>query len=144
MLRLNQFGAILLPTSKEYQKGEISSPSSEIIVSTPLYVGGLPNSVNAGNFNNRRLPFNGCLRQFEVASSFQYFSLNLAAPHIRGTSAGVGACYANVEPGVFFNGSAWVQYGERQFSYFLSIFPSIIDQTIRNQAITLMNRLKHN
>lgn len=111
MLRVNSFGAILLPTSKEYQSGLVSSPPSEISINTPLYIGGLPTSVNATHFNNRKLAFNGCIRRFEVASSFQYFSIDLTSPDFGGSSSGIGSCYINVEPGTYFNGSAWIKNG---------------------------------
>ena len=111
MLRLNTFGAILLPASQEYQRGVISSSTPEILVNTPLYIGGVPYSVNATNFNSRGTAFNGCLRKFEVASSFQYYTLNLISPDLRGSPVGASSCYLNVEPGIFYNGSAWIQFG---------------------------------
>ena len=112
MLRINTFGAILLPTSKEYQSSIITSAPTEMLINTPVYIGGLPSSVNASSFNNRRFAFNGCLRRFEVASSFQFFSLNLAAPQIGGSNTGTASCPVNVEPGTFFNGSGWIYYGK--------------------------------
>ncbi|XP_065060169.1 laminin subunit alpha-1-like [Rhopilema esculentum] len=110
MLRINTFGAILLPISKEYQSNHISTVPSDIGINTPLYIGGIPNSVNAPVFSGRRTAFNGCIRRFEIASSFQFFSLNLAAPDIRPFSSGPSSCYINIEPGTFFNGSGWIFY----------------------------------
>ena len=111
MLRINTFGAILLPISKEYQSNYISIVPSDIGINIPLYIGGIPNSVNAPGFSSRRTAFNGCIRRFEIASSFQFFSLNLAAPDIRALPPGPSSCYVNIEPGTFFNGSGWIFYG---------------------------------
>ena len=112
MLRLYSLGAIFLPTSQEYQKGTLPSSTPEIIVNTPLYIGGVPYSVNTSKLNNRGRGFNGCLRRFEMASSFNYYLLNLGAPDLRGSSAGASSCYSNAESGTYYNGSAWIQYGE--------------------------------
>ena len=132
MLRLSTFGAILLPASQEYQRGVVSSSSPDILVNTPLYIGGLPYLLNVTHFNNRRIAFTGCLRRFEVASSFQYYLLNLAAPDLRGSSAGASSCYMNVEPGIYFNGSGWIHYGTMQGL----TFNSRVEDSFQNPPIS--------
>ena len=112
MLRINQFGAALLPESKEYVSEMELAASKKIMVGTPLYIGGLPSSVVANNFVNRAVGFTGCLRRYEVASDFKYYALDFASPQIRSLGAGSTACYNNVESGAFFNGSAWIYYGK--------------------------------
>ena len=128
MLRLYSLGAIFLPTSQEYQKGTLSSSTQEILVNTPLYIGGVPYSVNTSKLYNKGRGFIGCLRRFEMASSFSYYLLNLGTPDLRESSAGASSCYSNVESGTYYNGSAWIQYGEMTkflstlHCIFLSIF----------------------
>ncbi len=111
MLRINQFVAILLPESKEYQRTFNFDVGKDFIVGTPVYIGGLPNSVVATQFVNRNIGFTGCLRRFEVASDMKFFALNFASPQLGGAVTGASPCYANVETGAFFNTSSWILYG---------------------------------
>ena len=112
MLRISQFAALLIP-GEEYQNAVNNALEPRIInVNTPFYIGGLPNSVVAPHFVNRQVGYSGCLRKFEVSSAFSTFGLNFAAPDLGGSSTGTTPCYANVEPGAYFNGSSWIYYGK--------------------------------
>ncbi len=111
MLRINQFVALLLPESKEYQQAYDVRPGTDFIIGTPVYIGGLATSVVATQFVNPKVGFTGCLRRFEVASDMRFFSLNLAAPHLGGAATGASPCYSNVETGAYFNVSSYIFYG---------------------------------
>eukprot|EP00794_Sanderia_malayensis_P010016 gene10016-11039_t len=107
MLRINQFIAILIPQSKEYQSNYNFMPGKDFIVGTPVYIGGLPTSIVAKQFVNRNNGFKGCLRRYEVASDMKFFALNYAAPTF---AVGANPCYANVETGAYFNTTSWILY----------------------------------
>ena len=84
-----------------------------MVLTTPLYIGGIPNHVNAPHFVNPKYGFNGCLRKFEISSGFETYAINFTKPDLGGTQTGTTACYSNIEPGVYFNGKdSWVYYGE--------------------------------
>lgn len=111
LLRIYQFGALLVPETMEYKNARHSDVVIPMELSTPLYIGGLPENVNAPHFLNRKFGFNGCLRKFEISSGFETHAIDFTQPDLGGSITGTTACYSNVEPGAYFNGvDSWLYY----------------------------------
>jgi len=114
LLRIYQFGAMLIPETMEYKNARHSDVVIPMELSTPLYIGGLPENVNAPHFLNRKFGFNGCLRKFEISSGFETHAIDFTQPDLGGSITGTTACYSNVEPGAYFNGlDSWLYYTDR-------------------------------
>jgi len=118
LLRIYQFGAMLVPETMEYQNSRHAEPTVPLMLSTPLYIGGLPNHVVAPSLTYRNFGYNGCLRKFEISSGFDTHALDFTSPDLGGTSTGTTACYSNTEHGVYFNGKdSWIHYGWSFINY---------------------------
>ena len=103
---------MLIPDTMEYKNARQSNAASMMTLKTPLYIGGIPNSVNAQNFAMRKYGFAGCFQKFEISSGFETYPIDFTKPDLGGTQTGTVPCYSNVEPGVYFNGNdSWVFYG---------------------------------
>ncbi|XP_065671411.1 laminin subunit alpha-1 isoform X3 [Hydra vulgaris] len=111
LLRIYQFGAMLIPDTMEYKNARQSNAASIMTLKTPLYIGGLPNSINAPNFVKRKYGFSGCFQKFEISSGMETYPIDFTNPDLGGTPTGTLPCYSNTEPGVYFNGNdSWVLY----------------------------------
>ena len=102
----------MIPETREYHNQRHNEAASSMVLKTPLYIGGLPKGVNAPHFMNRNFGYNGCLRKFEISSAFETHALDFSKPDVGGTKTGTTSCYSNVEPGLYFNGTSFVYYGE--------------------------------
>ncbi|XP_075525225.1 wing blister isoform X1 [Dermacentor variabilis] len=71
---------------------------------SPLYVGGIASSLSVPE-DLVKESFKGCIRNFNVNNRY----VDLAS----GESNGVGQCFANIEPGAFFQGDAYAVYDEQ-------------------------------
>ena len=112
MLRIHQFGAILIPETMEYKNARHEQAFVSLALTTPLYIGGIPNNVVAPAFKKRKYGFNGCIRKFEISSGFDTYALDFTKPDFGGTSSGTTSCYSNSELGAYFNGKdSWIYYG---------------------------------
>ncbi|XP_057303936.1 laminin subunit alpha-1-like isoform X1 [Hydractinia symbiolongicarpus] len=111
LLRIYQFGAILIPETMEYKNSRHDQAAQPLYLTRPLYIGGLPNNIVANHFMKRKYGFNGCLRKFEISSGFETYAIDFTRPDLGGTQTGTTSCYSNTETGVYFNGKdSWVNY----------------------------------
>ena len=81
-----------------------------ITITTPFFIGGIPNHVTAPNLVHPDLNFVGCIRNVEVSSSQEDVTLDMSSADLTGSS--VGKCHSNIEPGAYFNGDAWMKFSE--------------------------------
>ena len=54
LLRIYQFGAMLIPETMEYRNSRHTEQAINLKLSTPLYIGGLPNDVIAPSLTQRK------------------------------------------------------------------------------------------
>ena len=71
MLRIYQFGAILVPETMEYKNNRHNDDSVKLKLATPLFIGGLPPNVNAPHFVSKKHGYNGCIRKVDESISLK-------------------------------------------------------------------------
>jgi hypothetical protein len=98
----------VVPQTKEYHNNRHRGTASMITITTPFFIGGLPNHVTAPSLVHRNLSFVGCIRNVEISSSREDVTLDMSNADLSGSS--VGQCYSNIEPGAYFNGEAWMKF----------------------------------
>ena len=98
----------MVPQTKEYHNNRHRGTASMITITTPFFIGGLPNHVAAPSLVHRNLSFVGCIRNVEISSSREDVTLDMSNADLSGSS--VGQCYSNIEPGAYFNGEAWMKF----------------------------------
>ena len=79
-----------------------------ITITTPFFIGGLPNNVTAPSIVHRNLSFVGCIRNVEISSAQEDVTLDMTTADLRGSY--IGECYSSIEPGAYFNGQAWMTF----------------------------------
>ena len=68
----------------------------------------------------RYLGFAGCIKDFDVANVADSL-FDLSKPNMTGSEEARGSCYDTAQPGVGFNGSAWVRFGTKLNALRISI-----------------------
>ena len=123
MLRIYQFGAILVPETMEYKNNRHAGESVKLDLKTPLFIGGIPPHVHAPHFVTKKHGYNGCIRKLEISAGYETHGIDFTKPDVGGTKTGTTSCYSNTEPGVYFNGkNSWVHYCEYLHRIILSVF----------------------
>ena len=111
-------GAVYIVDNKDYNKESGTLPVKDMDLRAPVYLGGLPGHVIAPHFTNRGVGFTGCMRNPVINGEL---TLDMSAPDLGGKETGTGRCYSDVQPGLGFNASAWIHFGEKDVSI-ISLF----------------------
>ncbi|CAD5124265.1 DgyrCDS12560 [Dimorphilus gyrociliatus] len=117
VLRIADFMALIIPDSKDYTNNRINAVGNAFIdIKTPLYLGGVPQSVVGSPFNSNKdiiigtIPFKGCIRKLTVSTNENTIPFNLVSPTDK---KGTNKCYEQVMAGTFYNATnAYAMIGD--------------------------------
>jgi len=79
LLRMSQFGAMLVSTTQEYHNNKHGNGAVDMYIDFPFYLGSVPSHISISMLRNPsgRNSFRGCVREVLVQDSRQTFTFNL-------------------------------------------------------------------
>lgn len=109
LLRIGQFGAIVVPKSKEYHKDTRDGPTERLVINS-IYVGGIIADANTSMLKNPDAPsFFGCIRELTIQTVSANKTFNLSAEAVVKRNVQKGMCYDFVQPQVGFDGAGYAK-----------------------------------
>ncbi|XP_065059495.1 laminin subunit alpha-like [Rhopilema esculentum] len=135
LLRLGQFGAILVSPSQEYRNNRHENGLNRMQLAYPFYIGKFPAGVPTSMLTNPagRNSFLGCIRLVQVESASARKLLNLQTNRDP-VSRNVGRCYQTVVPMLRFTGTGYV-IAERRLQTTSSFSVSVRFRTSQRYGI---------
>ncbi|XP_048583639.1 laminin-like protein epi-1 [Nematostella vectensis] len=109
LLRINQFGVILVPDTKDYKNARQGDSRELLTINTPIYMGGVPPGVNTSMLESGGVSFIGCMKTMSIQSSNETETLNPRTERdISLSSVTNQTCYSTIQAQASFNGEGQI------------------------------------
>ncbi|KAK3731434.1 hypothetical protein QZH41_013619, partial [Actinostola sp. cb2023] len=132
LLRIDQFGGLLVPKTRDYHNNRLEKSNQSLILNSPLYFGGVPKGTNTSLLeavykNGEAINFYGCMGSLEISSANEAQAQKLNPRKDfdpKFTSIRNASCWKNAQSQASFNGRSYILLYE---NYRL---PDVIDMTL--------------